>query len=112
MAQKLQYPNTRRVDHVDTYFGVKVPDPYRWLEDDNAPETMKWVEAENKVTFKYLDKIPFRSKIKARLENSSTIPGTALPSETADISSSARTTAFKTRACSTCRKVWKERRNY
>ncbi len=68
MAQKLQYPNTRRVDHVDTYFGVKVPDPYRWLEDDNAPETMKWVEAENKVTFKYLDKIPFRSKIKARLE--------------------------------------------
>jgi len=68
MAQKLQYPNTRRVDHVDTYFGVKVPDPYRWLEDDNAAETMKWVEAENKVTFKYLDKIPFRSKIKARLE--------------------------------------------
>ena len=68
MAQKLQYPNTRRVDHVDTYFGVKVPDPYRWLEDDNAPETMKWVEAENKVTFKYLGKIPFRSKIKARLE--------------------------------------------
>jgi len=68
MAQKLQYPNTRRVDHVDTYFGVKVPDPYHWLEDDNAPETMKWVEAENKVTFKYLDKIPFRSKIKARLE--------------------------------------------
>ncbi|HYR91987.1 MAG TPA: prolyl oligopeptidase family serine peptidase [Terriglobia bacterium] len=68
MAQKLQYPNTRRVDHVDTYFGVKVEDPYRWLEDDNAPETMKWVEAENKVTFGYLDKIPYRKQIKARLE--------------------------------------------
>jgi prolyl oligopeptidase len=68
MAQQLQYPNTRRVDHVDTYFGARVADPYRWLEDDNAPETTKWVEAENKVTFGYLEKIPYRPQIKARLE--------------------------------------------
>src|SRR5262244_33618 len=65
--QQLQYPKTRKVDHVDTYHGTKVPDPYRWLEDDNSAETKQWVEEENKVTFGYLDKIPFRAKIKDRL---------------------------------------------
>jgi prolyl oligopeptidase len=67
-AQKLGYPDTRRMDHVDTYFGDKVADPYRWLEDENSPETARWVEAQNKVTFAYLDKIPYRQQIKARLE--------------------------------------------
>ncbi|HEY6330120.1 MAG TPA: prolyl oligopeptidase family serine peptidase [Blastocatellia bacterium] len=66
-AQQLQYPATKRVDQTDSYFGVSVPDPYRWLEDDNSPETMKWVEAENKVTFDYLGKIPYREKLKDRL---------------------------------------------
>jgi len=64
---KLAYPETRKVAHVDDYFGTKVPDPYRWLEDENAAETAAWVEAENKVTFAYLEKIPYRQKIKARL---------------------------------------------
>ena len=54
-AQKPQYPDTRRVDQVDTYFGVKVADPYRWLEDENSPETARWVEAENHMTFAYLE---------------------------------------------------------
>src|SRR5947207_2037267 len=67
-TEKLTYPNTKRIDHVDTYFGEQVPDPYRWLEDENAPETTKWVQDENKVTFGYLQKIPYRSKVKARLE--------------------------------------------
>src|SRR5262249_46757489 len=67
-AQKPQYPQTRKVDHVDTYHGTSVPDPYRWLEDDNSAETAKWVEEQNKVTFAYLDKIPYRAKIKERLE--------------------------------------------
>ncbi|MCA1643509.1 MAG: S9 family peptidase, partial [Acidobacteria bacterium] len=67
-AQKLQYPDTKRVDQSDTYFGVKVEDPYRWLEDDRSPETAQWVEAENKVTFGYLEQIPFRAGVKARLE--------------------------------------------
>ena len=67
-AQKPQYPMTRKVDHVDTYHGTKVADPYRWLEDDNSAETAKWVEAQNKVTFAYLEKIPYRAKIKERLE--------------------------------------------
>ena len=67
-AQKLQYPNTRRTDHVDTYFGVNVADPYRWLEDESSPETARWVEAQNKVTFGYLEGIPYRQTVKARLE--------------------------------------------
>jgi prolyl oligopeptidase len=66
-AQSLQYPETRTVDHVDTYHGTKVPDPYRWLEDDNSAETAKWVEAQNKVTFAYLEKIPYRAQLLRRL---------------------------------------------
>ena len=65
--EKLTYPVTKKVDQVDDYFGTKVADPYRWLEDDNAEDVKAWVQAENAVTFGYLDKIPFRPKIKARL---------------------------------------------
>ena len=68
LAQQLQYPATRKIDHVDTYHGVKVPDPYRWLEDDNSPETAAWVEAQNKVTFPYLEKIPYRAQLQARVK--------------------------------------------
>jgi prolyl oligopeptidase len=64
----LQYPVTRTVDHVDVYHGTKVADPYRWLEDDNSPDTKAWVEAQNKVTFAYLDKIPFRRQLTDRLK--------------------------------------------
>jgi len=63
----LSYPNTKKTDSVDTYFGTKVPDPYRWLEDDKSAETGEWVKAQNKVTFDYLATIPFRDKIKNRL---------------------------------------------
>jgi prolyl oligopeptidase len=66
-AAKLDYPVTKKVDQVDDYFGTKVADPYRWLEDDNAEDTMAWVEAQNAVTFGYLDTIPYRPKIKERL---------------------------------------------
>ena len=66
-AAKLNYPVTKKVDQVDDYFGTKVADPYRWLEDDNAEDTKAWVEAQNKVTFGYLDTIPYRPKINARL---------------------------------------------
>jgi prolyl oligopeptidase len=48
---KLRYPPTRTVDHVDDYHGMPVPDPYRWLEDLNAPETQTWIEAQNALTF-------------------------------------------------------------
>jgi prolyl oligopeptidase len=67
-AQQLEYPKARKGDQVDTYHGVKVPDPYRWLEDDNSAETEAWVEAQNKVTFGYLDKIPYREALFKRIE--------------------------------------------
>ena len=66
-SKKMQYPRTRRVDVTDDYFGTKVSDPYRWLEDDNSEETKAWVKAENEVTFKYLKKIKARKKIEKRL---------------------------------------------
>ena len=61
------YPKTRKVDQVDNYHGVKVADPYRWLEDDNSEETKAWVEAQNEVTYGYLKKIPSRERIEQRL---------------------------------------------
>src|ERR1700692_2745008 len=64
-----QYPKARRSDQVDTYFGEKVADPYRWLEDVDSPETRQWVEAENKLTFGYLDTIPEREAVHKRLTN-------------------------------------------
>ncbi len=63
----LSYPETRKDSVVDDYFGTKVADPYRWLEDDNAPETKAWVAAQNQVTKGYLDAIPERAGIKDRL---------------------------------------------
>ncbi len=69
MAQdfKGEYPKTKKGNQVDEFFGVKVEDPYRWLEDDLASETKNWVEAQNKTTFSYLDKIPFRDKLNQEL---------------------------------------------
>jgi len=66
---KLTYPITKKDNTVDTYFGVKVTDPYRWLENDTTKETAAWVKAQNKVTSSYLEKIPFRNKLKERLTN-------------------------------------------
>ena len=63
----LVYPKAKTVDQVDDYHGVKVSDPYRWLEDTDSADTHDWVEAENKLTFSYLDKIPYRGAIRDRL---------------------------------------------
>ena len=65
---QIKYPDTLKVIQVDDYFGTKVADPYRWLEDDNSEETKEWVEAENKITQQYLTSIPFYDKVKTRLE--------------------------------------------
>jgi len=64
----IDYPTTSKVDTVTNYFGTEVKDPYRWLEDDRSPETEAWVKAENKTTYAYLDNIPYRKKLKQRLE--------------------------------------------
>ena len=66
-AQHLQYPKAAKDGTVDEYFGEKVSDPYRWLENDTSAQTAAWVEAENKVTNAYLQKIPFREKLLKRL---------------------------------------------
>ncbi len=66
---KITYPETRMGDVVDTYFGIEVPDPYRWLEDDLSTETENWVNAQNEVTAEYLGQIPYRAQLKERLEN-------------------------------------------
>lgn len=66
-ADNMKYPQTKKLDTVDTYFGTTVADPYRWLENDTAQETGAWVEAQNDVTAGYLSKIPYRDAIKSRL---------------------------------------------
>ncbi|MCG7500803.1 prolyl oligopeptidase family serine peptidase [Tenacibaculum sp. Mcav3-52] len=63
----VNYPETTKKPVVDEYFGTKVTDNYRWLEDDRSTETEAWVKAENEVTFDYLDKIPYRKQLKDRL---------------------------------------------
>src|ERR1700756_555665 len=61
------YPKAKSVDQVDDYHGTKVADPYRGLEDTDSADTKAWVEEENKLTFSYLDKIPYRGAIRDRL---------------------------------------------
>ena len=67
MMKKNSYPVAKKIDQVDDYHGVKVADPYRWLEDLDSQDTRNWVEAENKVTFAFLESIPSRTAIKDRL---------------------------------------------
>src|SRR5690349_8242791 len=67
-TSKLKYPETAKVDSADTYFGEEVKDPYRWLEDDRSEETAAWVKAQNDITFGYLKNIPYRDRIRERLE--------------------------------------------
>jgi len=79
-AQTVTYPRTKKIEFADTYHGMKVPDPYRWLEDDNSTETKEWVKAENQVTRSYIDAIPFRNKIRERLEKIWNFPRYGTPS--------------------------------
>lgn len=65
---QFNYPAAKKTDLYEEYHGVKVEDPYRLLEDDNAENTKRWVVEQNKVTSDYLNKIPYRNKVKRRLE--------------------------------------------
>ena len=67
-GNRMDYPETKKGDVVDTYFGTQVPDPYRWLEDDRSAETAAWVKTQNEFTGKYLQQIPYREGIKKELE--------------------------------------------
>jgi len=80
----LTYPGTKKVEQIDDYFGTKVEDPYRWLEDDTAEDVRQWVEEQNKVTFSYLDNIPFREKIHQRLTEVYNYPKHSAPIRAGD----------------------------
>jgi len=75
----LTYPVAKTVDHVDDYFGTKVPDPYRWMEDLNAPDLAEWVKAENAVTESYLATLPMRAWFKTRITELWNYPKVSLP---------------------------------
>lgn len=80
----VNYPESRTTDTVDTYFGTPVADPYRWLEDDNSEETKAWVEAQNKVTFGYLNQITFKDTIVKRLTDLFNYPRVSAPNKVGD----------------------------
>jgi prolyl oligopeptidase len=86
LIAQLKYPETKKYEVSDSYSSgnIKVIDPYRWLEDDNSAETKDWVQAQNKVTFDYLSKIPDREKIKNRLEKLWNYPKYSSPFKKAD----------------------------
>lgn len=63
------YPETKKIQHTDTYFGENVEDPYRWLEDDRAADTKDWVQRQAAFTGDYLSKIPFRDDLRSQLKN-------------------------------------------
>ncbi|MCI6159715.1 MAG: prolyl oligopeptidase family serine peptidase [Prevotellaceae bacterium] len=67
-AQTIHYPKAHKDGTVDEYFGTKVADPYRWLENDTSAQTAEWVRAENEVTNAYLQKIPFRNQLMNRMK--------------------------------------------
>jgi len=77
----LVYPITRIADQIDDYHGNKVADPYRWLEDDTSAETAEWVQAQNRVTFNYLARIPFREALRARLTALVNYPRISAPAQ-------------------------------
>jgi prolyl oligopeptidase len=80
MQTPMQYPPAEKGPVVDTYHGTKVPDPYRWLEDADAPETVKWVEAQNRLTQQFVDG-PARGAVKKRLTELYNYPRTGIPTK-------------------------------
>jgi len=74
-----EYPETKKGSVADEYFGLRVPDPYRWLEDDNAEDVKEWVGKQNEVAFSYLEKIPYREKIKNRYAELYNYPKYSIP---------------------------------
>ncbi|TVR38098.1 MAG: S9 family peptidase [Cryomorphaceae bacterium] len=78
-AAQLQYPITEKVDQVDDYFGNQIEDPFRWLEDDNAPDTEAWVKEQNKVTESFMSQIPYRKAIRERFAELYNYPKVSSP---------------------------------
>ena len=81
LIQPAPYPITAKIETTHEYFGTRVADPYSWLEDDRAPKTEAWVEAQNQVTFDYLNRIPFRDALRKRLGEIYDYPKYSAPSK-------------------------------
>lgn len=81
---ELNYPETIKESVIDEYFGIKVEDPYRWLENDTSRATKEWVKKQNQLTFSYLEKIPFRNRIRERLTEIWDYPRISAPSKRGD----------------------------
>jgi len=75
----LTYPVAKKVEVVDEYFGIKVPDPYRWMEDLDSKDNADWVAAENKVTFDYLGRLAMRDRFKQRITELWDFPKVSVP---------------------------------
>ena len=105
-VRPIKYPESKTVETVDDYFGTKVADPYRWLENNDSPEVAAWVEAQNKVTFAYLDQIPYRRQVKARLTKLFNYPQYSRHSDRGEyVLLHQRTTACKTRVSITFKRA-------
>ena len=76
---RITYPAARQSDHVDQYFGTKVADPYRWMEENDTPELKQWIDAENKITSSVLSNIPFRDRIRREITERINYPKHSLP---------------------------------
>ena len=98
-------PATKTVEQVDVYHGVSIADPYRWLETDvrESEDVAQWVEAQNSHTNAWLEQIPQRAAIKARLTKLWNFEKFSVPTQVAGASSTRRTTACRTSSCCTCR---------
>lgn len=79
--EKMEYPETKKMDTSDVYFDTEVADPYRWLEDDTSTAVKHWVKKQNEVTFSYLKDIPFREDIQNRLKEVWNYPKYSAPSK-------------------------------
>ena len=75
----LKYPQPRKGDVVDDYFGTKIADPYRWMEDLNATDVKQWIDAENAITARYLDSLPVRDALKKRITDLYNYPRVSVP---------------------------------
>jgi prolyl oligopeptidase len=93
----LKYPTTRTTNQVDDYHGKLVVDPYRWLEDVDAPETLAWIDAQNRLTFQYLEQITARTPIHQRLTDLWDFPKKTAPIRRGGVISSFATAACRTR---------------
>src|SRR5437762_10409179 len=79
LAQRPGYPPTMKGNVTDDYFGTKVADPYRWMEDLDSKTVADWIAAQNAVTFHYLESLPMRDRIKARITQLWDYPKTGMP---------------------------------